>query len=166
MTTSKKKSTTKPSTTRQPSQTPSTNRNRFETFAVEDDDKKLSYSKVTSSNRVTDMPPSDSKPQPSSKAYESDAQDDKLDTLLSAFQSVTDRLKLTETTVKNMDSRFSKIENTLENVGLKEENDDVSVQRQSEDPTPTNNHEEHDEDRDRFHPPKSADHHKKYDDYP
>ena len=41
MTTSKKKSTAKPSTTRQPSQTSSINRNRFEKFAVEDDDKKL-----------------------------------------------------------------------------------------------------------------------------
>ena len=117
MTTSKKKSATKASKTRIPSQTPSTNRNRFDTFADDDDGPKPSYSKVAASNRITDMPPSDTKIQPSDNSDNPETQDSTLVKLLSAFQSVTDRLEINETTMKNQfvstNNRFSNIENTL-----------------------------------------------------
>ena len=116
MTTSKKNSTAKPKN-RTPNLTPNPNQNRYETFADDSDEPKPSYSKVASSNRVTDMPLSTSKTEPT-HGETMVIQESKLDTLLNAIQNIDERMNDTDTKIQNqfwtMNSRFSALENTLE----------------------------------------------------
>ena len=101
MTTSKKGSSAAPKN-RPPTPTSSTNRNRFEKLTDQDDDQKPSYSKVASSNRVTDFSVSDEHPAlPPSTTK--DSQDQKFDHLLMALQGITDRLNTMETKIEQID---------------------------------------------------------------
>ena len=101
MTTSKKGSSAAPKN-RPPTPTSSTNRNRFEKLTDPDDDQKPSYSKVASSNRITDFSVSDEHPAPSPSTTK-DSQDSKFDTLLMALQGITDRLNTMETKIEQID---------------------------------------------------------------
>ena len=99
MTTSKKNSTAKPKN-RTPNLTPNPNQNRYETFADDSDEPKPSYSKVASSNRVTDMPLSTSKTDPT-QGDTMVIQDSKLDTLLNAIQNIDERMNDTDSKIQN-----------------------------------------------------------------
>ena len=97
MTASKKSSLTK-SKTRPPTQTLSSNWNRFEKFADEEDIPKPSYLKVAFSQCVTDIPTSIEKSAPSQVDNQNE-QDSKFDTLLSAIQSINERMATNDTAI-------------------------------------------------------------------
>ena len=99
MTTSKKNSTAKPKN-RTPNLTPNPNQNRYETFADDSDEPKPSYSKVASSNLVTDMPLSTSKTEPT-HGETMVIQESKLDTLLNAIQNIDERMNDTDSKIQN-----------------------------------------------------------------
>ena len=102
---------------RPPNQTPSTNRNRYEQFADDETSQKPSYSKIASSNRVTDLPLSETKPETQPDTLK-DSIDSKFDTLLSAMKDIKVRMNDSETKNQNefwaLNSRFSDMENKLE----------------------------------------------------
>ena len=99
MTTTKKGSSAKPKN-RPPAQTPNVNRNRFDKFSDVAENQKPSYSKVASSNRITDFAETDEFQVPPPHENK-DSQDTKFDTILSAVQSINDRMDTTDSKVQN-----------------------------------------------------------------
>ena len=115
MTTTKKGSSAKPKN-RPPTQTSNVNHNRFDKFSDVSDDQKPSYSKVASSNRITDFTESDKSQVPPTNENK-DPQDTKIDAILTAIQStntaiqnINDRMDTTDSKVQNqfwaMNARF------------------------------------------------------------